>query len=168
MIQIRKNVFETNSSSVHTICIAKNYDYTNNIPKNITFRVGEYGWGYDCLSCLSERASYLYTAILYTALMYDKDTIFNMEHVIDVLSNIGINCTVIEPGEYEDFYIDHCGELHDWLDTIFNNDTLLLNYLLCDSSHVIIDNDNKYYEDEDYEDEDEINTDDYYMFVKSN
>ena len=39
--QIRRGVFETNSSSTHAICIAKG-DY--NLSKHIDFTIGEFGW----------------------------------------------------------------------------------------------------------------------------
>jgi hypothetical protein len=42
MKQIRKGVFETNSSSTHSICIAKDDGLT--IPKSLHFDFGEFGW----------------------------------------------------------------------------------------------------------------------------
>lgn len=169
MTNIRKNVFETNSSSVHTICIAKDFDYNGMLPKHITFNVGGYGWGYDCLSCILERASYLYTAVLY----FDDEEKFNMNHIVDVLNGIGVECTVVTPDEHDDYYIDHCCELYDWLNTIYNDDTMLINYLFCDKSHVIIDNDNKFYDNDnidDIDDDDDCKTKEceYYTFIKSN
>ena len=61
MIKVRQGVFETNSSSTHSICIAQTTDYI--IPDKVSFSVGEFGWEVDKLSSLSEKASYLYTAI---------------------------------------------------------------------------------------------------------
>ena len=58
MKQIRKGVFETNSSSTHSICIAKDAELT--IPQSLHFSFGEFGWECDTLYSVSEKASYLY------------------------------------------------------------------------------------------------------------
>ena len=57
MIQIRAGVFETNSSSTHSIAISKKPVV---IGKSIRFGIGEFGWENDCV----DTADYLYTAIL--------------------------------------------------------------------------------------------------------
>lgn len=41
--QIRKSVFETNSSSTHAICITKKKD-NYKLPDHIDFEFGEFGW----------------------------------------------------------------------------------------------------------------------------
>ena len=40
--KIRQSVFETNSSSTHSICIAT--DTTIDFPKSLHFEFGEFGW----------------------------------------------------------------------------------------------------------------------------
>lgn len=60
--QIRKSVFETNSSSTHAICITKKKD-NYKIPKHIDFEFGEFGWMYEEYSDTHNKASYLITAI---------------------------------------------------------------------------------------------------------
>lgn len=42
--QIRKSVFETNSSSTHAICITKKKD-NYKLPDHIDFEFGKFGWG---------------------------------------------------------------------------------------------------------------------------
>ncbi len=65
MLQIRKNVFETNSSSSHSLVISNKeraYDY--NLPVEggvLTIPFGEFGWGPDILSTPIEKLSYLIT-----------------------------------------------------------------------------------------------------------
>ena len=65
MLQIRKNVFETNSSSTHSLVISnkeRSYDY--NLPVEdgvLTIPFGEFGWGPDILSTPIEKLSYLIT-----------------------------------------------------------------------------------------------------------
>ena len=61
MINVRQNLFETNSSSVHAICIAKDNNYY--IPKSLHFAFGEFGWETEVLTNPESLASYLYTAI---------------------------------------------------------------------------------------------------------
>ena len=53
--QIRRGVFETNSSSTHSIAIPKRCTKTN----YMSFNIGEFGWGWDEV----DPADYLYTAI---------------------------------------------------------------------------------------------------------
>lgn len=60
--QIRKSVFETNSSSTHAICITKKKD-NYKIPKHIDFEFGEFGWECDEYHDTRNKASYLITAI---------------------------------------------------------------------------------------------------------
>ena len=64
MIQIRSGVFETNSSSTHSICIPKKTKSTVNF---VDFEIGEFGWENESV----DPASYLYTAIL-DAYDYDE------------------------------------------------------------------------------------------------
>lgn len=61
MKTIRKNIFETNSSSIHTLVIAHD---NPEIPKSkLYFGLGEFGWGPEVLNSIEERASYLWTYI---------------------------------------------------------------------------------------------------------
>lgn len=60
MLQIRRNIFETNSSSVHSMAIPKHI--SGELPKHLSFHLGEWGWESGELDGLEAR-SYLYTAI---------------------------------------------------------------------------------------------------------
>lgn len=57
MIQIRNGVFETNSSSTHSICISKKPVDADGC--HVDFHFGEFGWENDD----ADVADYLYTAI---------------------------------------------------------------------------------------------------------
>jgi hypothetical protein len=65
MLQIRKNVFETNSSSTHSLVISnKERAYNYNLPVEagvLTIPFGEFGWGPDILATPIEKLSYLVT-----------------------------------------------------------------------------------------------------------
>lgn len=71
---IRKGVFETNSSSMHTIAIDKTAIHENPAQTRslaqwdssdgqyiFNIRLGEYGWGYDELTTTTEKLNYLFT-----------------------------------------------------------------------------------------------------------
>ena len=64
--QIRRGCFETNPSSTHAICIAKDgYEKAD----DIEFHIREFGWEFDTYNDVYSRASYLITAIFSS----DKD-----------------------------------------------------------------------------------------------
>lgn len=128
MKQIRNNVFETNSSSTHSIAIPRNL--TNKI-HTIYFHVGEFGWGY----YEEDPADYLYTAI------YDTSkTINEVEEKLSIIKNIleenNIECNFEEVRceEYNgylshDGYIDHGYELKDFVDRLLNDGDKLVRFL---------------------------------------
>ena len=124
MIQIRKNVFETNSSSTHSICISKKHV---SVPKGTTvnFYAGEYGWSEDTVY---DTASYLYTAIL---VQEDRKEEL-LDKLESMLSKHDIKC-VFNPPMSRWYYIDHGYETYDFVDAILADDDLLLQYLFGDS-----------------------------------
>jgi hypothetical protein len=129
MKQIRNNVFETNSSSTHSICISK---APVTIGKHIRFSIGEYGWENDCV----DTADYLYTAILEQR---DRDEL--LEKLKYILNNHSIEYEFEEPTyiEVEDYkwldygYIDHSGETREFIDTVLSDDDMLMRCLFGDS-----------------------------------
>lgn len=148
MKQIRKGVFETNSSSTHSICIAKEVEIS--IPETIHFEFGEFGWECDTLKSIHEKASYLYTGLA------ANDRMSDFENIVEVLSRKGIEVTSDEPiyQEYTDGdnntrryvdnggYVDHSNELTDFLDAVCRSDDKLLSYLFSHLSFIITGNDN--------------------------
>ena len=62
MIQIRRNVFETNSSSTHSLAVPQDYSTYNIKKKKINFHLGSYGR--PCKPVKANPADYLYTAIM--------------------------------------------------------------------------------------------------------
>ena len=62
--QIRQGVFETNSSSVHSISIIKN-DFKGSLPKKFTIdNDGKFGWETCVYDGALRKAAYLYQAIV--------------------------------------------------------------------------------------------------------
>lgn len=134
--QIRRGVFETNSSSTHAICIAKG-DY--NLSKYIDFTIGEFGWENNEYDDLYSKASYLITAIL----SFDKDKADDyLRKLKDILENNNIEYNLPKLKEasweydgkirsYYDFdgygYIDHSNETARTLLTMYY--MIQINYL---------------------------------------
>ena len=76
-IQIRRGVFETNSSSVHTISISKN-TVKSAKGKSVSFCTGgTFGWGPDLVAGVSSRAQYLWQAIFssFDYRIFERNTI---------------------------------------------------------------------------------------------
>lgn len=138
MRQIRNNVFETNSSSTHSICISK---APVTIGKHISFYIGEYGWENACVNT----TDYLYTAIL---CMGDSEEL--LKRLKNILDNYSIEYEFEEP-EYEENqwgkwmssgYIDHAYETRDFVNAVLSDEDMLMRCLF-GNSYVYTGNDNQ-------------------------
>lgn len=141
MKQIRQGVFETNSSSTHSICIAKDVD--PELPKRIAFRFGEFGWECDTLRSEHEKASYLYTGLFHVG------RVEGFKKISETLKSKGIEVTAEEPIYKDDSkwaensgYVDHGDELGPFLDDVCSDEGKLLRFLFSDLSFIITGNDN--------------------------
>ena len=139
MKQIRRNVFETNSSSTHSICISKAPVTVGNY---IYFRIGEYGWGNDCV----DTVDYLYTAILEQD---DRDEL--LEKLKSILDSYHITYKFEEPKYWESDSgnkfldnggIDHSDETREFIDAVLSDEDMLMRCLFGDSC-VYTGNDNQ-------------------------
>lgn len=170
MIQVRNGVFETNSSSVHSICISR--EQPKRAKKVIVLGFDSYGWSEDCVSS----KNYLWTAILLNKSYHydwknDNDPnnglylpIPEIEaHIKSVLAKYGVESVVfqypqLKPegknkskwdwGKYiEEPSIDHYGETAEFVDMCLENDDLLARTILNSDSVVRTGNDNSCEED---------------------
>lgn len=180
--QSRNGVFETNSSSIHTISIYNNDDYKENM-KNATrvwFGGGEYGWEEDVYTC---DASYLWTGLVCSNRYKRKEIEKIKKNITKVLKKHKIKAE-FEPyvvktymnskDEYLTFddwggYVDHTEDLPEFFGYIINSDLSineehLLRYLF--NSYVCTgnDNDGSGYENKQREEAKECIT----LFVKGN
>ena len=140
MKQIRRNVFETNSSSTHSICISK---APVTVGKHISFKIGDYGWENDCVDI----ADYLYTAIL---IQGDSEEL--LEQLKNMLDSHSIEYEFAEPkykessdGEYRwlsNGCIDHGYDTREFIDAVLSDDDMLMKCLFGDSC-VYTGNDNQ-------------------------
>lgn len=137
MITLRKNTFETNSSSTHSIVIPKKIKYTID---HVNFYVGEYGWSEDCV----DSASYLYTAILELEKYCDEKGL--LDELKLILDRNGITYEFRYPREREYYYIDHVEELKGFVKKCLSDDDYLIRFLT--SGDVYTGNDNVMYEEE--------------------
>lgn len=146
MRQIRNNVFETNSSSMHSIAISK--EPVAGFPESIYFYLGEYGWEFNDVS----PASYLYTAIMY---MYNgKDRKEKLDKLKLILDSYGIKYEFEKPDPDKDMccrngFIDHAEDLDDFINIVLSNEDMLIR-LLFGNSYVFTGNDNSDAEEQAY------------------
>ena len=142
--QIRRSVFETNSSSTHSISISKK-PVTIDTTKVIGFEIGEYGWENDCVSA----KNYLYTAI-----MSFDDSEELLKKMIDILDKNNVKyClgeVITHKETYDDEvytyldngYIDHCGNVREFVETVLDNEDMFIRLIFGDSC-VYTGNDNQ-------------------------
>lgn len=147
--QVRKGVYETNSSSTHAICIAKDgYE----LKDYIDFHTGEYGWECEEYGDLDNKASYLITAILSMDKEYADEKLGQLKCILDenkiTYTIPELNIKSYNYGEKKHYYydigydyIDHVGELTSWLEDLLSDSDKLFRYLFGDSI-VITGNDN--------------------------
>ena len=158
--QVRKNVFETNSSSTHAICIAT--EDILNIPSEIHFGFGDYGWECRELVSMQDRANYLYTALAYVddvniiakyltfiANTLDahgvKDIEFDNSFELSFYEWKGVINPYIRPlGKNSDewYGIDHGEETREFVDAVCTDENKLLHYLFSNKSYIETGNDN--------------------------
>ena len=125
MLQIRKNVFETNSSSTHSICISKK---PIDVPtgKMVYFSFGSYGWKNDTVN---NTASYLYTGIMDN---YNRDE--NLKKLKTMLDEMGVFYEFEDQvfdnyGCFDNGYVDHADELNPFISAVLSDKDLLARYL---------------------------------------
>lgn len=142
MIQIRSEVFETNSSSTHSICIQKkpvDADY-----RSITFALGYYGWGMQTVNF----ADYLYTAIMSDEI--ERERKCYMTKLKSILDAHHISYRFEEPefeyydgGSYlQNGGVDHWFEAKYLIDAVLDDENMLLRGLFGEDSIVYTGNDN--------------------------
>lgn len=145
MYTIRKNVFETNSSSTHAISFITEFDL-GKLPHYVSFHLDSFGWE----SRYVNRLDYLYTAIV---VYYDHDEAEEkINHLKQLMDEHDIEYKFypefdkINPRDGEGYYIDHASDLGEFLEAM-ENDTNLLRFLA--SGEVYTTNDNCDHDDVD-------------------
>ena len=134
MKQIRRNVFETNSSSTHSIAIPKKCE----APSRISFYTGDFGWSFDEV----DATNYFYTAIYETS-DSEIEVLEKIQKLKSILESHNIKYNLTKPRSHtwrsdydnkeylslDDGYIDHGYELKDFVDELLNDEDKLLRFL---------------------------------------
>lgn len=137
MKNIRRSVFETNSSSMHSLSIigSSNMVSKDKFGKITRVKYGEYGWGYDRLSTPVEKLSYMITEY--------KDNDYMFDLVIKTFEDYTGSTVIIEElddGYYPKGYIDH--QSHGTIDDVLSDSITIRDILFDYKYSIIIDNDN--------------------------
>lgn len=153
---IRKNVFETNSSSTHSICIAKENTKVD-IPDRIEINLKnyEFGWEYDKYYTVEEKLAYLIFGLM--AETYYKNEDVGYKRTMKLLETVGkwVKTIYIKGLEFvcyegksylevTDGYVDHASDMEELLDAVLNDEELLKRYLFSIDSFIATGNDNTY------------------------
>jgi hypothetical protein len=162
MKKVRRSVFETNSSSTHSVSIRKgdvrdSYLTVNPDDNKVHVELGEYGWGYESLRSQSERLSYLCTMLMMT----EARSIKAIEDIFETDGFKQINNLIAEKCNCDGIYLDDEIQIKDWgidingyidhqscedysniQDFLNEYNTDIENFIFNDGVTVIIDNDN--------------------------
>lgn len=132
MKTVRKNVFETNSSSTHSIAIPKSCNSAN----CIYFHIDRFGWGWNEV----DPADYFYTAI-YEVSNTEEAAEERLNKLKSILDSFGVEyrfgearTEVYKYGDsyylsLENGYIDHGYELAPFVDELLNDSDKLMRFL---------------------------------------
>lgn len=127
---IRHGVFETNSSSTHSICIPKEDNLK--FPASVEFRGGEFGGECATLGSIEEKASYLYTGLANNGRHED------IVKVKNILEQKGVEVIL----KNSNGYVDHSDELSEFLEGMMSDEDKLLRFLFSPLAFIITGYDN--------------------------
>lgn len=145
-IQVRKGLFETNSSSVHSIVIGNNgEDIHKGLPTTLGFYGGEFGWEHEVYTDTDSKASYLYTSIVNCR--SDINVEDTLKRIKQILAKWNVKAVFEELDENNNFrgfcYVDHAYDNIELINELTTNEDLLMNYLFSSGSSVETGNDNE-------------------------
>jgi hypothetical protein len=157
MYQIRRGVFETNSSSSHSISISCSDHFSdlfaNVVKGGVVYGTGlEFGWGYDIYSSANIKLQYLITGIFSSCSSQldvedkkENNSYYKMlKDVIKEYTNYELKIVdfdnIKEKKYYPYGYIDH--QSYGEYAMAFDSKNTLANFLFNPQSTLIIDNDN--------------------------
>jgi hypothetical protein len=132
-------VFETNSSSSHSVVISDGIDYIDvgQLDNPLTIESGEYGWGYEELRDWKSIVSYAYT---YAANNGRQDDLNMLKRVVEDYTGVEVIFAVSTDMYYPTGYIDH--QSIEVAEEMFKNEEILKKAIFGTGSYIIIDNDN--------------------------
>lgn len=135
IIKKRNSVFETNSSSIHSLCVPTNKPYK--VPDYVNFYLKHYGWGPDVET---NPGNYLYTWLV---LAGEKDRIKQLENILYKHGAVYVSFEPYkEKDKWDKFWIDHLDDARAWVDAVFKDEEKLLHDLFTPGAAIYITNDN--------------------------
>lgn len=152
MKKIRRNIFETNSSSSHSIVISidddGNGDYCYNFwdceDGVLNLYPGDFNWGLNTHRDPYTKASYIYTYALRKPDDYEREAILKrLKGVIKDMANLHVEFCLLDEDKgksSEEGYIDH--ESVDVGDKVAKTEEQLIEFLFNTNIILLIDNDN--------------------------
>ncbi len=166
--QIRIGVFETNSSSTHTLTIAgkNNGEYFTVDPKDVPddpglaalpgdnkvhVKLGEFGWECTAFNNAYDKLSYALTMVVMTEC--DGQSVYDSKGFNDInkLIQTKLNCDGITIDNYPngDYYIDHQSyDYYSSLDDFLNEYGVTLEDFIFDKNIIVITKNDNMYDDE--------------------
>lgn len=144
-IQIRQNVFETNSSSTHCISVVcEGADTVGTDISYLEFELGEFGWEWEKYNTIHSKASYLWTAIVHSP---ERNYEIDAERIRRWLEEEGIEvsfdytkCTWND--KYFEGYVDHTEDLPPFIEYVLESKEHLISFLFDSNSCICTGNDN--------------------------
>ena len=141
MIQNRPSIFETNSSSIHAICIARGSrlrpkDYES--VSHLEVKLQGFGWAFNKLNTAEKRASYVYSM----AASFGRTEAEEMkERIFDICSEMDIDVD-FQIDDYDFWGVDHAEDGSEFIRDMLRNKKLLTDFIFCKHSCVFTGNDN--------------------------
>jgi len=139
MLKARKGVFETNSSSTHSICICLDEIDLNYPTTPIRLFYNDYGWERDTLISPEEKLSYLLTAMDNISSSKEED-LKNIKDWLDE-EKIPYDSSSVDNSK-NDCYIDHAYDTQSFVNYILSNKQAFLNFVFSNLSFILTGNDN--------------------------
>lgn len=151
--QVRSSVFETNSSSTHSITIGNGPKVFPGVRDPLVVETGEFGWEIEKYTSFIDKAIYAFTYAIYC---FDSlKSTYELELLNEVLEDY-LQITILYmddlgdtylldeildgDGQFYYGYIDH--QSRDDVSEIFESKEVLENFLFCEDSYFETDNDN--------------------------
>lgn len=149
--QIRKNIFETNSSSTHSIVVGNDGENIyDGLPGSLEFHGDEFGWEHKLYNDTQKKANYLFTSLIYTETPFEYE-----EKIKNILAKWDIEAIfdeIQDKGGYYEIaggysYVDHGRNNRDLVEELCGDEVELMNYLFSNGSYVETSNDNDDYKE---------------------
>lgn len=160
---IRTHVFETNSSSTHSVVIGRDTPIKN-IPQYIHISVEDFGRDNTIIDSIEDKANYLLSSIVSSvdsAYMLRKFRKLMKDMGVRIIYDKGDYDTYIKPtikavvssneAVYSDdgYFIDH-GPDNEWLEFTLNSEDNLKSYLFSDQIFVLVEADYGGFDEDDH------------------